>query len=70
LISQIEGLKNPLDAERRLDGERLKQIHHCQGNDSFSLSVLLAYLSSALIHGRWEGMQASYDMNNFLYGGG
>jgi len=70
LISQIEGLINPLDAERRLDGERLKQIHHCQGNDSFSRDVLLAYVSSALIYSRWEGMQAPYDMNNFLYGGG
>ena len=70
LLSQLEGQKNPLAAERYLDGERLKQIYHCQGHDPFSLDVLLAYVSSALIYGRWERMQEPYDMNNFLYGGG
>ena len=54
LLSQIEGQKNPLAAERYLDGERLKQIYHCQGNDPFSLDALLAFLSRAMIYGRWE----------------
>jgi hypothetical protein len=70
LLSQIEGQKNPLAAERYLDGERLKQIYHCQGNDPFSLDVLLAYVSRAMIYGRWERLQEPYDMNNFLFGGG
>jgi hypothetical protein len=70
LLSQIEGQKNPLAVERYIDGERLKQIYHCQGNDPFSLDVLLAYVSRALIYGRWERLQEPYDMNNFLFGGG
>jgi hypothetical protein len=70
LLSQIEGQKNPLAAERVLDGERLKQIYHCQGNDPFSLDALLAFVSRAMIYDRWEKLQEPYDMNNFLYGGG
>ena len=70
LLSQIEGQKNPLAVERYLDGERLKQIYHCQGNDPFSLDALLAYVSRAMIYGRWERMQEPYDMNNFSYCGG
>lgn len=70
LLSQVEGQKNPLSAERLLDGERLKQIYHCQGNDPFSLDALLAFVSRAMIYGRWERLQEPYDMNNFLYGGG
>jgi hypothetical protein len=70
LLSQIEGQKNPLAVERALDGERLKQIYHCQGTDPFSLDALLAYVSRAMIYGRWERLQEPYDMNNFLFGGG
>jgi hypothetical protein len=70
LLSQIEGQKNPLAVERYLDGERLKQIYHCQGNDPFSLDALLAFVSRAMIYGRWERLQKPYDMKNFLYGGG
>jgi hypothetical protein len=70
LLSQIEGQKNPLAVERYLDGERLKQIYHCQGNDPFSLDALLAYVSRAMICNRWERLQEPYDMKNFLYGGG
>jgi hypothetical protein len=70
LLSQIEGQKNPLAVERLLDGERLKHIYHCQGNDPFSLDSLLAYLSRAMIYGRWERLQEPYDMNNYLFGGG
>jgi hypothetical protein len=70
MLSQLESQKTPLAAERYLDGERLKQIFHCQGHDLFSLDALLAFLSRAIIYGRWEMLQAPYDMNNFLYGGG
>jgi hypothetical protein len=70
LLSQIEAQKNPLAVERYLDGERLKQIYHCQGNDPFSLDALLAYVSRAIIYGRWERLQEPYDMKNYLYGGG
>ena len=70
LLSQIEGQKNPLAVERYLDGERLKQIYHCQGNDPFSLDALLAFVSRAMIYSRWERLKEPYDMKNFLYGGG
>jgi hypothetical protein len=70
LLSQIEGQKNPLAVERYLDGERLKQIYHCQGNDPFSLDTLLAFVSRAMIYSRWEKLQEPYDMKNFLFGGG
>lgn len=56
MLSQLESQKNPLAAERYLDGERLKQIFHCQGHDPFSLDALLAFLSRAMIYGRWERM--------------
>jgi len=70
MLSQLESQKTPLTAERYLDGERLKQIYHCQGNDPFSLDALLAFVSRAMIYGRWERLQEPYDMNNFLYSGG
>ncbi len=70
LLSQLEGQKNPLSAERYLDGERLKRIFHCEGNDPFSLDNLLAFLSRAIIYSRWERLQIPFDMNDFLYGGG
>ena len=70
LLSRLEGQKNPLAAERYLDGERLKQIYHCEGNDPFSLDIILAFLSRAIIYCRWERLQVPYDMNDFLYGGG
>jgi hypothetical protein len=70
LLSRLDGQKNPLSAERYLDGERLKQISHCEGNDPFSLDSLLAFLSCAIIYSRWEKLQVPYDMNDFLYGGG
>jgi hypothetical protein len=70
LLSQVEGQKTPLAAERTLDGERLKQIYHCQGSDPFSRDTLLAYLSSAMIYDRWEGMRKPYDIHHYLYDGG
>jgi len=70
LLSSLEGQKNPLDTERYLDGKRLQHIFHCEGSDPFSLDALLAYLSRTMIYDRWARMQAPYDMNIFLYGGG
>jgi len=70
LLSPLEGEKNPLAAERYLDGKRLQHIYHCEGSDPFSLDALLAFLSRAMIYDRWARMQAPYDMNKFLFGGG
>ncbi|KAF0160195.1 MAG: hypothetical protein FD159_2 [Syntrophaceae bacterium] len=70
LLSQLDGQKNPLEAERIIEGERLKQIFHCQGADPFSLDAILAFLARAFIYSRWERMQIPYDIHNFIYSGG
>jgi len=70
LLAQLEAEKNPLEAERLLDTERLKWIFHCQGADPFALDAVLAYLARAANYSRWEKMREPYDINNFLYGGG
>lgn len=70
LLSRLDGQKNPLEAERIIDGERLKRIFHCQGIDSFSLDAVLAFLDRAAIYNRWARLPLSYDLDNFLYSGG
>lgn len=70
LLSRLDGQNNPLEAERIIDAERLKQIFHCRGADAFSLDAILAFLASAFIYSRWERMQIPYDIKNFIYGGG
>jgi hypothetical protein len=67
LLSQLEGRKNPLEAERYLDVERLKHISHCQGDDPFSLGALLAFLACAMIYNRWEILQIPYDIKYLIY---
>jgi hypothetical protein len=69
LLSQLDD-RNPLESERIIDIERLKQIYHCEGADPFSLDSILASLARAAIYSRWERLQAPYDINNFLYSGG
>lgn len=70
LLTEIAGQKNPLEAERVIDGERLKRIAHCQGADPFSFDAILAFMAGAAIYGRWEGLQTPYDIDYFLYSGG
>lgn len=70
LLSQLDAQKNPLDAERVLDGERLKRMSSCAGSDPFSLDTILAFIAQAAVYERWEFMQAPYDMDNFLLSGG
>ncbi len=66
LLSQLDIQKTPLEAERVLDMERLKSISSCAGSDPFSVDAILAFLAQAAIYSRWEGMQAPYDIDNFL----
>lgn len=66
LLTEVEGQRNPLEAERILDGERLKRIAHCQGSDPFSFDAILAFAAGAVIYRRWEGMQTPYDIDYFL----
>ncbi len=70
LVSQLEVQKSPLEAERIIDSERLKQIYHYQGVDSFSLDAILAFLARAAIYSRWERLRIPYDIHNFLYNSG
>jgi vacuolar-type H+-ATPase subunit C/Vma6 len=70
LLTQVDSQRNPLDAERVIDGERLRRISHCQGADPFSIDAILAFMAGAAIYSRWEGLQAPYDMDNFLHIGG
>jgi hypothetical protein len=70
IVSQLEVQKNPLEAERIIDIERLKQIYHCQGADPFSLDAVLAVLARTAIYSRWERLQIPFDIHNFLYSGG
>jgi len=70
LFSQLQSQSNPLDAERLIDIERLKQIYHYESFDPFSLDAVLAFLSRAFIYSRWEELMTGYDIHSFLYGGG
>lgn len=70
LLSRLDSQDNPLEAERIIDSERLKQIFHCQGADPFSLDAILAFLARAFIYSRWERMKIPYDIQNFIYSGG
>lgn len=70
LIAQAKGQKNPLQAERYLDEERLKQIYRCEGSSPFSLDALLAYLSRSWLYSRWEKLAEPFDMETYLQQGG
>ncbi|MEE9912078.1 MAG: DUF2764 domain-containing protein [Deltaproteobacteria bacterium] len=70
LLSRLDSQDNPLESEHIIDGERLKQIFHCQGADPFSLDAILAFLDRTFIYSRWERMKIPYDIQNFIYSGG
>ena len=70
LIAQVKSQKNPLQAERYLDEERLKQIYRFEGSLTFSLDALLAYLSRSAIYCRWEKISEHFDIETFLWHGG
>jgi len=69
-ITSLKSQKNPLQAERFIDEERLKQIYHFEGSSSFSIDVLLAYLSRAAIYARWERISEHFDIETYLWHGG
>jgi hypothetical protein len=70
LIAQARGQKNPLQAERYLDEERLKQIYRFEGSSPFSVDALLAYLSRSRLYSRWEKLGELFDMETYLQYGG
>lgn len=69
-ITQFKSQKNPLQAERYLDEERLRQIYRFEGNSGFSIDALLAYVTRAAIYSRWEKISADFDIETYLWHGG
>jgi hypothetical protein len=70
LISQVKGQRNPLQAERYLDEERLKQIYSFEGSTGFSLDALLAYVTRSAIYSRWEKISEDFNIETYLWHGG
>lgn len=66
LINQFKARKNPLDAERFLDEERLRQIYLFEGSSGFSIDALLAYISRSAIYSRWEKINDEFNLENYL----
>jgi len=70
LLSQLRNQNNPLQAERLLDEERLRQIYRFEGSSPFSVDALLAYVSRAMLYSRWERISEPFDIENYLWQGG
>jgi hypothetical protein len=66
VMAQLKSQKNPLEAERVLDEERLKQVFHCEGGDPFSLGAILSLLERARIFGRWERMSLPFELHDLI----
>lgn len=69
-ITQHKSQKNPLQVERYLDEERLRQIYRFEGSSVFSIGALLAYVTRAAIYSRWEKISADFDAETYLWQGG
>lgn len=70
LIAQVKSQRNPLQAERYLDEERLKQIYSFEGSTGFSLDALLAYVTRSAIYSRWEKISEDFNIETYLWHGG
>ncbi|MBN1829406.1 MAG: DUF2764 family protein [Deltaproteobacteria bacterium] len=70
LITQLKSQKNPLQAERYLDEERLRQIYRFEGSSGFSLDALLAYVTRSALYSRWEKISENFDIETYLWHGG
>jgi hypothetical protein len=70
LIAQLEAKKNPLEVERHLDEERLRQIYSMEGVNGFSIDALLAYIARSAIYSRWEKISEDFDTDSYLWHGG
>lgn len=70
LMNRLKSQPDPLETERLLDEERLKQISRCGGNAPFSLDALLSYLSRAMIYDRWERISQPFNIESYLWHGG
>lgn len=63
LVAQIKSSANPLELERRLDEERLRQIFKYEGISGFSIDALLGYLTRAEIFDRWQRINETLNLN-------
>ncbi|HPJ07877.1 MAG TPA: DUF2764 family protein [Deltaproteobacteria bacterium] len=70
LMTQLRNQKNPLEAERALDEERLRQIGRNEGIAPFSIDALLAYVARSAIYSRWEMITQDFDIETYLWHGG
>jgi hypothetical protein len=70
LINQLKSQRNPLQAERFLDEERLRQIYRFEGSSGFSLDALLAYVTRSAIYSRWAKISEDFDIETYLWHGG
>lgn len=70
LISQLQAQQSPLQAERYLDEERLRQVYGCEGVYGFSIDALLAYITRSAIYSRWEKIGEDLDVEDYLWHGG
>ncbi len=63
LIAQVKTRQNPLEVERYLDEERLRQVYRYEGISGFSIDALLGYLTRAEIYHRWQKIGENLNMN-------
>ncbi len=70
LLERLKAQRNPLQAERFLDEERLRRVYLCEGVHGFSIDALLAYITRMEIYSRWERMNEDLDVEAFLWHGG
>ncbi len=70
LVMRLKGAGNPLEAERLVDEERLRQIDRCEGGAGFSIDALLAYVARSRVYSRWESIAGGFDIETYLWHGG
>lgn len=63
LIAQVKSSVNPLELERYLDEERLRQVFKYEGISGFSIDALLGYLTRAEIYHRWQRISETLNLN-------
>lgn len=69
-IAQVKSKKNPLEVERYLDEERLRQTYKFEGISGFSIDALMGYMTRAAIYYRWGKISENIDIDTYLWQGG
>lgn len=63
ILAQVKSSPNPLEVERYLDKERLRQIFKYEGISGFSIDALLGYITRAEIYHRWQRIGENLNLN-------